>query len=275
MPGSSPGMTPMILSPPRMLPGRLKVPVALHRRAHQEAIAFADHALGIALLDMRMADHDIVLLAGVDHALHPYKHDLVLVLARIAELLGEVAFADQDGADARHVAQNVVEIFDAARVFDLQDAENLALRIERPDVGLLVILLLGQAPIARRRSGTVAADTGRLEMRRALEPRIAAGARPVWGVLNRGNVWEHDTVAAHVERLLGLPLRHFDAVHRYARQRRHRRCHRAGFGDLGAVEHVLQAIAQQPAVPGLVLHLEDAAVELRGRERHRDGDLGG
>jgi hypothetical protein len=49
-----------------MLPGRLKVAVALHRRAHQEAIPFADHALDIALLNMRMADHDIALLAGAD-----------------------------------------------------------------------------------------------------------------------------------------------------------------------------------------------------------------
>jgi hypothetical protein len=52
--------------PPRMLPGRLKVAGALHRRAHQEAMPFADHALDIALLDMRVANYGMVLLAGAD-----------------------------------------------------------------------------------------------------------------------------------------------------------------------------------------------------------------
>ena len=153
------------------LPRRFVVAVALHRRAHQEAIAFLDDALDIVLLDMRMADDDIVLLAGVDHALHPFQHDLVLVLPRIAELLRQVAFADQDAADARHVLEHVVEILDAAGILDLQDAENLALRIERPDVGLLIIFLLAQAPIARRRGRTVAADAGRARRCAALLSR--------------------------------------------------------------------------------------------------------
>src|SRR6202167_3171223 len=161
------------------------MPVALHRRAHQEAIAFLDDTLDVALLDMRVTNNDSVLLAGVDHALHPFQHGLVLVLPRIAELLRQVAFADQDGADARHFLQNVVEIFHAARVFDLQDAENLALRIERPDVGLLVIFLLGEAPITRRRSGTVAADAGGVEERRVAQPRITAGAYRIGRLLDR------------------------------------------------------------------------------------------
>ena len=152
--------------------------------------------------------------------------------------------------------EHVVEVLDAARVLDLQDAENLALRIERPDVGLLVIFLLGEAPVARRRGRAVAADAGRLVKRRVLEPRIAAGADRIGRFLDRRNVREHDAVAAHVERLLGLPLRHLDAVDGDAGHRRHARHDRARFGDLRAVEHVLQAVAQQPAVPRLMLHLE-------------------
>src|SRR5579862_3320718 len=75
------------LRPSRGLLRRGQVAKTLHRRAHQEAIAFLDDALDIALLDVGMTDHDIVLLAGVDDALHPLEYDLVLVLARIAELL--------------------------------------------------------------------------------------------------------------------------------------------------------------------------------------------
>jgi hypothetical protein len=44
------------------------------------------------------------------------------------------------------------------------------------------------------------------------------------------------------------------------------------FGDLAAVEHVLQAIPQRPDVPRIVLHLVDDAVVL-GRG-HRDRGLG-
>src|SRR6202040_100405 len=104
--------------------------------AHQEAIAFLDDALGVALFDMRVADHNVMFFAGVDYALHPFERTLVLVLPRIADLLREVAFADEYRTNAWHVGKKIVEIVDAARVFDLKDAENLALRIERPDVGL-------------------------------------------------------------------------------------------------------------------------------------------
>ena len=50
---------------------------------------------------------------------------------------------------------------------------------------------------------------------------------------------------------------------------------RAGLGDLRAVEHVLQAVAQQPAVPRIVLHLEHAAVVLRRAHGDRRVDVGG
>ena len=103
------------LTSARMLPCRFQVAVTLHRCAHQEAIAFADDTLGIALLDVRMADHDIVLLAGVDHLRFIHSSTTLCSYWRgIAELLREIAFADQHGADARHIGEDVVEIFDAA-----------------------------------------------------------------------------------------------------------------------------------------------------------------
>src|SRR5712692_2975787 len=116
-----------------------EVPVTLHRRAHQETVAFLDDALAVAGLDVRVSDHDIVLLAGVDHALHPFQQLGMIVLPRNAEFLAEIAFANQDAANARNLGQHRVEVFDAARVLDLQYAENLALRVERPDIGLLEI----------------------------------------------------------------------------------------------------------------------------------------
>jgi len=61
----------------------------------------------------------------------------MLILARDAELLAEIAFADQDGADAGDLGQHRVEIFDATGILDLQDAENLALRLSGQTSALL------------------------------------------------------------------------------------------------------------------------------------------
>src|ERR1700745_572995 len=67
----------------------VEMAVGARRRAHQEAIAFLDDALAIAGLDMRMAAHDVVLIAGLDHARHLLEQFGMLVLARVAELLAE------------------------------------------------------------------------------------------------------------------------------------------------------------------------------------------
>ena len=61
-----------------------------------------------------------------------------------------------------HLRQNVVEVLDRERVLDHQHHQHLALGIERPDAGLLVVLLLGQAPVARAGVRAVAANAGRL-----------------------------------------------------------------------------------------------------------------
>src|SRR6185503_520595 len=63
----------------------VEMAVAARRRAHQEAIALLQDALAVAGLDMRMADDDIVFLAGLDHARHLLEQFGMLVLARNAE----------------------------------------------------------------------------------------------------------------------------------------------------------------------------------------------
>src|SRR5215510_14966673 len=91
----------------RQLQALVEGGIAAHGGGHQEAIAFAEDALHVVGVDMGMADDHIVLLAGVDHPRHPFEHLGMLVLAGIAELLGEIALADEDGADAGHLAQDV------------------------------------------------------------------------------------------------------------------------------------------------------------------------
>ena len=93
----------------------------------------------------------------------------------------------------------------------------------------------------------------------------------------------HDPVGAEIERLLGLPLRLLVAVRRNAHHRGDRRRHRAGLGDLAAVEHVLEASRSERDVIRAVLHLVDDAVVFRrrhgdrglhvGRRERREGGL--
>ena len=72
-----------------------------------------------------------------------------------------------------------------------------------------------------------------------------------------------------VERLFGVKLRFLGAVGGNAHHWRDRGRERAGLGDLAAVEHVLQAIAQRPDVPWIVFHFVDDAVVLGGGHRNR------
>ena len=123
--------------------------------------------------------------------------------------------------------ENVFQVLDALGVLDHQDDENLALGIERPDVGALVILLLGDAPVAHRRGRAVAADAGRLVERLVLQPRIAAGGDRVIGLLDIADMRPDDAVGAEIEHLLGLELRLLAAVRRNAHERRHGRRERA------------------------------------------------
>src|SRR5215471_21313559 len=90
------------LPPSGQLARFVEAAVTAHRRAHQEAVAFLDDPLDIIRLHVRVADDDIGLLASIDDLRHRLEHHLVLVLPRIAELLGQIALADQDGADSRH-----------------------------------------------------------------------------------------------------------------------------------------------------------------------------
>ena len=158
------------------------------------------------------------------------------------------------------------------RVLHHQDHEDLALGIERPDVGAIVIILLAEPPVAHRLGRAVAAHAGGLVERRGLQARIAAGGDRVIGLVDGRDVRPHDAVDAEIERLLGLQLRLLGAIRRNPHHRRDAGRDRAGSGDLAAVEHVLQAIAQRPDVPRIVLHLVDDAVVFGGG--HRDRGLG-
>src|SRR5262249_32878134 len=192
---------------------------ALHRGAHQEAVAFLQKAFSVVGIDVRMPDRHLVLLAGLDHAGHPFQHFGMFVLTWITELLREIAFADQDAADARNLGQDLVQIFDALGVLHLQDDEDFTLGVERPHIRALIIFLLGKPPIAQRLGWTVAAQSRRMVMRRALETWVATGRHRAIGLVDARYVRPYDPIGADVEHLLGVPLRLLASVWRYAHHR--------------------------------------------------------
>src|SRR6516165_8519611 len=69
--------------PPGQLQSLVQGGIAAHRRRHEKAIALAQDALDIVGIHMRVADDNIMLLAGAYDPRHPFQHFGVLVLARI------------------------------------------------------------------------------------------------------------------------------------------------------------------------------------------------
>src|SRR3984957_2986672 len=212
------------LAPPGELPTLVERTVTAGCPGHQVAEALTEQTLDVVGVDVWMADGDLEALARRHHLADRGEHLGVLVLARMAKLLGEVALADQDAADSRDVLQDVRQILDAGSVFDHQDREDLARRVERPDVGALVVLLLREAPVARRRSRPVAADARRLVERGGLEAGVAARRDRVVGLVDRCDVGEYHPVRANVENLLHEEAVLLLAVGGDSDDRRGRRC---------------------------------------------------
>src|SRR6266487_28924 len=92
---------------PRIKAPYLQGGVTAHRRGHQEAVALGEDALHVVDINVRVADDNVVPLTGLDDPRHPLEHLGMLILPRVSELLGEVALADEDGADAGHLLQNL------------------------------------------------------------------------------------------------------------------------------------------------------------------------
>src|SRR5262245_47966105 len=261
------------LRPARELASLLQHAERARGARHEEAVAARDQALDVRPVRMGMAARDVVVLADLENAVDGLGHHRVLVLARVAELLAQVALADQHHADALHLLENARQVLDRLGVLALDDCENFALRRQGPHVGPRVVLLLRQAPVAGRARGRVAANTGRIVDRGAGQARIAAGADGVARLLDGADVGEDDPEHADVEHLLGDPLVHLVTVRRDAHEGRHLRRERPALDELAAIQHVLERVAQHRRAHGRVLPLEPDAVEGRGGKRGRGLDV--
>src|SRR6185369_13018607 len=137
-------------------------PEGARGRGHQESVAFLDHALRVARLHVRMPADDVMFIADAADGRHRFHHGRMLVLARVTEVLRQIAFADQHHPDPGHLLQDARKVIDRLHVLAHDDDENLAIGHERPDVSLLVVFLRRDAPVAGCMHGLVAANAFRL-----------------------------------------------------------------------------------------------------------------
>src|SRR5262249_39439108 len=134
---------------------------------------------------MWMTAGNIVCLTDLENSIDGFGDDRMLIVPRMAEVLAQIAFADQDDADPGHLFQYLRQILDRTSFLALDDHEDLTARGQGPHVGPRIVLLLGKAPVpcgARRR---VAADAGRVIQGGILRPRIATRRDRVAGLLDR------------------------------------------------------------------------------------------
>src|SRR5262249_25184043 len=97
-------------------------------------------------------------------------------------------------------------------------------------------LLLREAPVPDRGTGTIAADACGFIARRGLKSRIATGGDGIVGLIHTTDVRPHDAVSAEVERLLREPLVFLLAVGGNSNYRSYGGSYRTGIGYRSATQ---------------------------------------
>src|SRR5262245_47952104 len=81
--------------------------VAARGRGHEDPVAVLDHLLDIVEGGVEPAVRYLVCLADVQDLLDAFQHVRMVVLPRVAQLLGEVALPGEDDADAGHLCRHL------------------------------------------------------------------------------------------------------------------------------------------------------------------------
>ena len=171
-----------------------------------------------------------------------------------------IAGAGPNGADALDFPQDVAQIFYAVRLFHDAHQQHIAVGVQRPQVGGIVILGGRQSPIARGDAIPPAALALRLEVRRPRHLRIARRHHRRLRVLNGVQMGQHQAVNPGVQRLFQHPLVAFAEVGRNPHERRRAGLQRAALGHLAARQQKLQRNPQRVEAEPLMLHFDDGHI---------------
>src|SRR5262245_41040611 len=153
--------------------------VAARGWGHEDPVSVLDHLLDIVESGVEPTVRHIVCLTDVQDLLDSLEHVRMVVLTWMAQLLGEVALASEDDADAGDRCQHLREVADPLGALDHQAAEQLALRVQGPHIGPGVILLLGNTPVGDSALGGIAPAAERLAQWASLDPGIAHSSHGV------------------------------------------------------------------------------------------------
>ena len=178
----------------------------------------------------------------------------------MSEGYGHIAGAGPDGADAFGLAQDVGQVADASGFLDNAHQQQVAVGVDGPDVGGVIVFGWRQAPVAGGDAIPPAALAGRLKVGGAGDLGIARRPHRRLRALHRVQVRQNQAVHAGVQSLLDDPLVLLAGVGRDADDRRRVGLQAAGGGDALAVEQELERGAQVVERQPLVFHLNHQQV---------------
>src|SRR5215831_19079263 len=121
---------------------------ASHRSGHDDAKALLQAYRHVISRGSRRTG-DAELFAGGQDAQQIFLYGWMAGLAPQSHRYRHVPGACPDGADAPHLTQNVAYILHPFCFFDDAHQQDIAVRVERPEVGGVVVFLRRQAPVSR------------------------------------------------------------------------------------------------------------------------------
>src|SRR5215831_11279463 len=232
---------------------------ASHRSGHDDAKALLQaHRHVISRCSRRTGDAEF--FAGGQDSQQIFLHGWMAGLAPQPHRHRHVPGACPDGADSPHLAQNVAYVLHPFRFFDDAHQQDIALRVQGPEVGGVVVFLRGQAPVS---GGDAIAPTALPSRCKVFHPRhlgIPCRRDCGLGVLHGVQVGQHQTIHAGVQRLLDHPLVALAGVRRNPDHRHHVGLQVALFGNPFAVQQHLQGGTQGGEAKTLVFHFNNDRV---------------
>ena len=114
--------------------------------------------------------------------------------------------AGPDRANPLDFPQYILQVLHPVRLFHYPDEKHIAIRVQRPEVGGIVVFRRSQTPVARGNTIPPTPFALRLEVGGAGNLGIARRNHCRLRVLHRVEVGQHQSVNAGVQRLLQYPL---------------------------------------------------------------------
>src|SRR6266849_5466035 len=217
----------------------------------------------------------VEVLARLQDLLNAFLDSWIALIAASAKFDRKIARSGPNRANPFDLAQDFREISYALYSFDDRHQQDLSARVERPQVGDVVIFLNAESPVARRQSVPPSALAYGFGIGHAGCLRIAARNYRRASLLDRIHMRNDEAVHAGIERLLDDPLVALARIRRDPHERYGVGLKAALRRDLLAVEQELKREPQIGQVESFVLHLEDREVVAEVGERHRLVDVPG